>query len=62
MEKPADFVIKAHDCLAVDTIQDWVARARELGVNDAKIEKALNHRSAIRAWQNKNMQEVKKPD
>jgi hypothetical protein len=62
MEKPSDFVLKAHDYLTPDIINAWITKAVLLGVNKDKLEKARKHKEDVLRWQDENMQEVKIPD
>lgn len=51
------FVLRAQDVLAIPGVLDWCMRARELGVNPAKLEGAQNVLTWMADWHTQ-----KKPD
>lgn len=44
------FVLVARDKIAAEAVQFWIDRARELGVNEAKIADARKQLEEIRRW------------
>lgn len=57
-----DFVVKAYDVLAPQTVRRWIDAALAAGVNQDKILGAMNHHAQIKKWQSDHFNEVKVPD
>lgn len=56
------FTLLAKDVLAIETTEYWMRRARELGVNPAKMEKVQEHLNALIAYKNEHPDKMQVPD
>ncbi len=56
------FTLVAYDQLAIDTVQFWIKRAEEEGVNGDKIERARQHLRAMATFESANPGRMKLPD
>lgn len=61
-EIPPDFILRAHDALAPETIARWIQIAERAGVNTAKLDAAEKHLQRILDWQDTHPDAVKLPD
>ena len=56
------FTLLAKDAIAIETVEFWMARAKELGVNPEKMAKVQEHLDAMKAYKAANPDKVKTPD
>jgi exoribonuclease II len=56
------FIVRAQDKFAMDTVADWIRRAKQFAVNEVKIARVMKHLDAISAFWGANPGRVKLPD
>lgn len=56
------FTLVAYDQISQETVEFWLKRARELGVNADKLQRSEEHLADIAAWRAANPEKIKVPD
>lgn len=56
------FTLAARDLLAADTVSFWIGRAKKIGVNAEKIQRAIEHWQLIVGFQSAHPERTKIPD
>lgn len=56
------FTLLGKDRLAVETVQFWMKRAREEGVNEVKLSKVQEHLDALVAFRESRPERMQLPD
>jgi hypothetical protein len=56
------FILRAQDVLASEAIGAWIDDARAEGVNEQKVNDAIEHQRAFEAFRKVNPHRVKTPD
>ena len=56
------FTLAGRDQLAVETVEFWIEKAKQKGVNENKIARAIRHRDWLVEFQTNNPERTKLPD
>ena len=56
------FCVFGKDLLALETVDFWIMKAREKGVNQGKIQRVIEHRDAIARFYAEHPERCKIPD
>ena len=56
------FTLHGKDLLAIETIEFWLSRATERGVNENKLQGVRNHLEAMKQFKINNLDRMQLPD